>query len=130
METSVSVLMAARNAAPWVGEAVDSILGQGIADLELICVDDGSSDGTADLLEGFGDARVKVFRQSWLGLATSLNRAARLAQAPILARMDADDVALPGRLVHQLEYLQAHPEVGLVGTGWVEVEDPFIARLP
>ena len=119
---AVSVLMGVHNGAPWVREAVDSVLRQTAGDLELIVVDDGSTDATADLLAAVRDPRLRVERRPRQGLTRSLIRALAQAQAPLLARLDADDLALPERLERQLAYLASHPEVGLLGTAASEVD--------
>ena len=113
--------MSVYNGAPWVREAVESVLTQTASDLELIVVDDGSTDATPELLSAIRDARLRVERQARAGLTRSLNRALRLASAPLVARMDADDVALPERFARQLDFLERHPEVGLLGTGCHEI---------
>jgi len=117
----VSVVMAVHDGARWLREAVDSALGQTLADLELIAIDDGSTDATADILAGYRDRRLTVVRQARAGLTRSLNRGLRLAATPLVARLDADDVALPERLARQAAFLDAHPEVGMLGTGCREV---------
>ena len=109
--------MSVRNGERWVGEAVESILGQTFDDLEFIVVDDGSTDSTGAILDARKDPRLRVIHQPPSGLTTSLNRAWRLSGAALLARMDADDVAHPDRLARQVTFLDAHPEVGLLGTG-------------
>ena len=113
--------MSVHNAAPWLREAMESVLAQTAADLELIVIDDGSTDATPDVLAAISDPRLRVERQEWRGLTQSLNRALRLANAPLLARMDADDVSLPERFERQLAFLDAHPDVGLLGTGCHEI---------
>ena len=119
---AVSVLMGVWNGAPRVREAVSSVLGQTLADLELIVIDDGSADGTPAILDSFGDPRLRIERRARGGLTSALNRALALARAPLLARLDADDVALPERLARQVAYLDAHPDVGLLGTAAREVD--------
>ena len=119
---AVSVLMAVRNGAPWVGEAAKSVFAQTAADLELIVIDDGSTDATSALLATFRDPRLRVEHQPPSGLTRSLNRALALARAPLVARLDADDVALPDRLACQRAFLYAHPDIGLLGTGAREVD--------
>lgn len=118
---TVSVLMSVYNGAAWMREAVESILAQRASDFEFIVIDDGSTDATPDLLAGFHDRRLRVERHPRAGLTRSLNTALRLATAPLVARMDADDVALPDRLARQLAFLGSHPEVGLLGTGCHEI---------
>lgn len=120
---AVSVLMAVRDGVPWVGEAVASVLGQSAGDLELIVIDDGSRDGTPALLAAVADPRLRVERRPPAGLTASLNRALALARAPLLARLDADDLALPERLARQRAFMDAHPEVGLLGAGACEVDE-------
>ena len=117
----VSIVMAVHDGARWLREAVDSALGQTLDDLELIVVDDGSTDATAEILASYGDRRLSVVRQPRAGLTRSLNRGLRVAAAPLVARLDADDVALPERLARQVAFLDAHPEVGVLGTGCREI---------
>ena len=119
---AVSVLMGVWNGAPRVREAVGSVLGQTMGDLELIVIDDGSTDGTPAILESFGDPRLRVERRARGGLTSALNRALALARAPLLARLDADDLAVPERLARQVAFLDAHPDVGLLGSAAREVD--------
>jgi len=118
---AVSVVMAVYNGEPWLGEALASILGQSLIDLEFIVVDDGSTDGTPKRLAAIGDTRVSVLRQSRSGQTAALNRGLRAARAPLIARIDADDVALPERLARQAAFLADHPDVGLLGTAAREI---------
>ena len=120
----VSVLMSVYNAERYVGEAIESILGQGFRDVEFIIVDDGSTDGTSEILRGFQDDRVILVRnEENIGLTRSLNRGLELARGKYIARLDADDVSLPDRLEKQVQFLDAHPDVGLVGCA-AEYIDP------
>jgi glycosyltransferase involved in cell wall biosynthesis len=114
--------MSVRNGAPWVRDAVQSVLEQSAGDLELIAVDDGSVDATPALLAAVRDPRLRVESAPPRGLTASLNHALALARAPLVARLDADDVARPDRLARQRAFLDAHPEVGLLGTGAREVD--------
>jgi len=118
----VSVLTGVHDGAPWVGEAVQSLLGQTLHDLEVIVVDDGSTDATPALQGAIRDPRLRLERQPQAGLTRALNRALGLARAPVVARLDADDLALPERLERQLAFLASHPEVGLLGTAAREVD--------
>jgi glycosyltransferase involved in cell wall biosynthesis len=119
---AVSVAMAVFDGAPWVGAAVESLLGQTLADLEVVVIDDGSTDATPEVLASIRDPRLRIERRARQGLTRALNRALDLARAPLVARLDADDVALPERLARQRQYLDAHPDVGLLGTGAREVD--------
>jgi len=118
----VSVLMSVRDGAPWVADAVRSVLAQTAGDLELIVIDDGSTDATPEILGRVSDPRLRVLRQARLGLTLSLNRALGLARGALVARLDADDVALPERFARQRAFLAAHPDIGLLGTGAREVD--------
>jgi len=122
MTPAVSVLMAVRDGAPWVADAVASVLAQTDGDLELIVVDDGSTDATPGLLAAVGDPRLRVLRGPREGLTRSLNRALGAARADLVARLDADDLALPERLARQRAFLARRPEVGLLGTAAREVD--------
>ena len=115
----VTVLMSVHNGERYLREAVDSILGQSLADFEFLIVDDGSTDGTADILASFKDSRIRVLRNSErLGLAASLNRGMALAGGNYIARMDADDRSLPDRLARQVAFMEQHPEIGACGSGF------------
>ncbi len=118
----MSVLLAVWNGEPWVAKAVASVLGQTDGDLELIVMDDGSSDATPDRLAAVTDPRLRVQRQARAGLTRALNRALGLARGELVARLDADDVALPERFARQRAFLAEHPGVGLLGTAALEVD--------
>lgn len=120
----VSFVVAAHDAAAFVGEAARSVLRQTIDDLELIVVDDCSSDATGDLVAAIGDRRVQVLRnERQLGLAASLNRGLDAARGRYVARLDADDVALPRRLAAQLAALDRNPRLAILGTGVLEIDE-------
>ena len=122
----VSVIMAVYNAAPFLREAVASILTQTYNDFELIAVDDSSSDASLSILEGFDEPRIRVIRhQTNTGAALSRNDALAVARGELIAIMDADDVCVSTRLERQVAFLDANPHVGLVGCG---VYDNISAR--
>jgi hypothetical protein len=115
---AISVLMPVRNGERFVAEAVESVLSQTFADLELLVLDDGSTDSTPQILERLAaaDSRLVVHRRApGRTLAEALNAAAELSRAPLLARLDADDLALPERLGLQTEFLSENPDVVLLG---------------
>src|SRR3989442_4482001 len=117
----VSVVRAVYSAEPWLSEAVESVLGQTFGAFEFVVIDDGSSDATPEILRRFHDSRLRVPRPHQAGQPPALNHALRLSQGPLIARMDGDDVALPDRLARQGAFLDAHPEVGLLGTACHEI---------
>ena len=120
----VSVALATRDAGAYLPVAVRSILRQTLGDLELIVVDDGSTDETVEVLDAIADARLVVLRnETSLGLAASLNRALEMARGRYVARLDADDVALPGRLNRQLEAITSRPGLAVLGSGILELDD-------
>ena len=110
--------MPAFNAAAFIGQAIDSILAQEYRSLELIVVDDGSTDDTARIAEEFKqkDRRVRLVRQKNAGQAAANNAGIADAQGKLIARMDADDVSLPDRLTRQVRYLSGHPATVAVGS--------------
>lgn len=119
-EPLVSVLLPVYNAASSVQEAIESILRQTYRNFELIIIDDGSTDESGRVIQAISDPRIRVIHQPNQGLSAALNRAIEMAQGVYLARQDADDLSLPRRLDRQVDFLEAHPEVGMVGT-WAEV---------
>lgn len=113
---SISVLMPAYNADAFVRGSVESVLAQTLADLELIVVDDCSTDRTGEILRGIGDPRLRLYRNERnLGIVATLNRAHGLARGAYIARLDADDLSLPTRFEKQRRFLEQHPEVMIVG---------------
>lgn len=113
----VSVILPCYNGEAYLREAVQSILDQTLADLELIVVDDGSTDGSSKILRTMAaqDARIQVVTQPNGGIVAALNTAIDHARGTYIARMDADDVSYPERLAFQASYLDCHPDVVLVG---------------
>jgi glycosyltransferase involved in cell wall biosynthesis len=104
------------NEAPFVGAAIESVLRQTVSDLELVIVDNGSTDESPEILRRISDPRVRVFRNSRnLGSAAASNRVVRESRAPLIARMDADDIALPDRLEKQLAAFAGQPALALLG---------------
>jgi glycosyltransferase involved in cell wall biosynthesis len=112
---SVSVIIPAYNARVHIGEAIDSVLAQGYENLEIIVVDDGSGDGTADFVTQHYPA-VQLIRKANGGAATARNAGLRAASGEYIAFLDADDLWLPGKLNAQLRYLTDHPDILMLCT--------------
>jgi glycosyltransferase involved in cell wall biosynthesis len=91
-----------------------------MADFELVIIDDGSTDKSWDIISGFGDCRIRAFRQNNSGLAATLNIGLKLARAPFVSRQDQDDWMHPERLERQLAFMQVNPDCAAVGT-WAEI---------
>src|SRR4030042_1564031 len=136
-QPKISVIMSVYNGMPYLKEAVESILGQTYKNFEFIIVDDASNDKIWEFLKSLKDKqslrsssaswrtaglkRIKLIKnQKNLGLATSLNKALRIARGDFIARMDADDISLPNRFEEQIKFLIKHPEIDLCGT-WVDL---------
>lgn len=114
----VSIAMPVRNVASTVAIAIRSILLQTYTNWELLLIDDGSSDHTAEIVREFRDERIRLIAHvQSLGLAVRLNEAIALAKGRYFARMDGDDVCFPSRLTKQVAYLEARQEVDLLGCG-------------
>ena len=116
-----SVIVPAYNAERWIGRTIDSVLAQTMPDLELIVVDDGSTDGTVDALSRFGDDLVLI-RQENAGVAAARNAGARRAVARHLAFLDADDLWEPQKLERQLDVIEANADLVLVHGPIIEID--------
>lgn len=112
----VSVLLPVHNGFPYVPEAIESIVNQTERRWKLIVVNDGSKDETREYLDTLTDPRIIVLHQENKGLAYSLNRALELSDTKYIARMDCDDISDPDRFKRQVDFLEANPEIGLLGT--------------
>lgn len=124
-DLSISVVLAVWNGERYLAEAIESVLKQDAGGMEVIVVDDGSTDGTPGILSKLeSDARIRVLRQSNQGLVAALNAGIQLSRGEYIARIDADDVCMPGRLSAQRSFLERHPEVLAVG-GAIELIDEY-----
>lgn len=118
---AISVAMSVYNGERFLAEAIESVLAQTFTDFEFLIVDDGSTDSSRKIIEAYAakDARIRPIVRENRGLIASLNQMLAEARAPLVARMDADDVCLPERLARQAEFLHDHPDYGVVGC-WTE----------
>lgn len=135
MLPQVSILMPVYNTAPYIREAMDSMLSQTFTDFELIVLNDCSPDNAEEILDTYDDPRIVRYRgERNVGLANVLNVGIEMARGKYIARMDSDDLSLPNRLKVQVDYLETHPDIDLVSVGmqlfgakeevWTRVSDP------
>lgn len=135
-EPLVSVVMPVYNAGRFLSVAVNSIVEQTFRDWEMICVNDGSTDGSGKLLDHFAlkDNRIRVVHQPNTGIVGALNRGCELARGPLICRMDSDDISIPERMEKQLAFLRRSPHCVAVGGSILEIDtdgDPLCcSRLP
>lgn len=131
----VSILMPVYNTAPYLREAMDSLLSQTFSDFELIVLNDCSPDNAEEILDTYNDPRIVRYRgEKNVGLSNVLNVGIELARGKYIARMDSDDISLSNRLQVQVDYLEAHPEIDLVSVGmqlfgakeevWIREQNP------
>lgn len=113
----ITVLLPAYNAEHTIAATIESVLAQTFKDFELLIINDGSTDGTADVIKGFVDCCIKLVNNDGnKGLIYTLNRGIELATGRYIARMDADDIMAPQRLQKQFELLESRPEIDLCST--------------
>jgi hypothetical protein len=115
---AVSVVMPVRGVAPFIGAALDSIVRQSGVSFEIICIDDGAAPRTLGMMTEWAadNPMMRVIANNGNGISDALNLGISRARGRFVARMDADDIALPGRLSLQVAYLERHPEVVVLGT--------------
>jgi glycosyltransferase involved in cell wall biosynthesis len=116
MSCKITILIPAFNGMPYLRDAIQSLMEQTERNWRCVVVNDGSTDGTREFLDSIRDDRFIILHQKNAGIAAAINRGLQHCHTPYIARLDADDVALPTRLARQLAYLECHPDVGLVGT--------------
>lgn len=121
----VSVVMSAYNASDYIDAAITSILNQSFKDLEFIIINDGSTDDTLKIINGFAkkDKRIKVISRENKGLVASLNEGIDAARAAIIARQDADDISYPTRLQKQFEALDTNVSLAIVGSSMTTIDE-------
>lgn len=113
---TVSIIMSVFNGQDYLKECIDSILDQTYRDFEFIIINDGSDDQTSEIVKEYHDSRIRAFNQENLGLTKSLNKAISFSLGNYVARIDADEIAMPNRLAAQVEFLDSNPDIGLVGS--------------
>lgn len=121
-QPAVSVCMPVYNASRYLRECIDSVLSQTFVDFEFLIVDDGSDDDSAAIVESYADPRIRLIRREH-GYIASLNCLLDEARGRYIARMDADDVMLPDRLRLQFDYMEAHPDVDVLGGGAITIDE-------
>ncbi len=109
--------MSVYNGEEFLAPALESVLNQSFRGFEFIIIDDGSTDRSAEIVKGYKDPRILLVRQENQGLAVALNRGIELATGEYVARQDADDISHPERFATQVRFLDAHPEIAVLGTG-------------
>ncbi len=122
-QPAISIILPAYNAAKYIEQTISSLLNQTFTDFELLVIDDGSTDNTVSVIKKFTDSRIILIQNEHnLGLVKTLNKATMLCKGNYIARMDADDIALPQRLQLQKEFLDAHTNIAATA-GWVNFID-------
>ncbi|MDP9046905.1 MAG: glycosyltransferase family 2 protein [Bacteroidota bacterium] len=124
----VTVLMPAYNAAKYIEEAIASVLEQTLSDFELLIINDGSTDETANIVRSFNDSRIVLITQDNKGVAAALNLGLTYARASYIARFDADDICYPNRLKIQYDFITDYPEYSIIGSAadYVDAHGHFI----
>ena len=115
--TIVSVIIPAYNCDRYIGEAIASVFAQTYTDYELIIVDDGSTDNTAQVIKSYGD-RINYIYQTNQGVAQARNRGLAVAQGKYIAFLDQDDFFYPHKLASQVELMEQKPHLGMINSGW------------
>lgn len=112
----ITVMIPVFNREKYVGEAIESILAQSLEDFELLLIDDGSTDGSLEIMQSYTDPRVRVVQnEANLGIPKTRNKALELARGQYTALLDSDDTAHPNRLAKQFAFLESHPDHAMVG---------------
>lgn len=115
----VTVLMPVYNGEKYLAEAIESILNQTFDGFEFLIINDGSTDRSVEIIEAYDDRRIRLVQnKSNLKLIATLNKGLELAGGEYIARMDCDDVSMPGRLEKQVEFMDRNPHVGILGSGF------------
>lgn len=119
----VSVILPVYNAEKYIESAIKSVLAQDFIDFELIIVNDGSTDGSLKLIEGFKDSRIILINKENQGISHALNDGLRFASGEFIARMDADDICHPRRISRQVEFLRKNSSIVLVASNVIYIDE-------
>ncbi|MGG2140284.1 glycosyltransferase family 2 protein [Symbiopectobacterium sp. RP] len=117
----ISVIIPVFNAENYIKEAVESIIQQSYTNIEIIIINDGSVDGTSEILNKLNDSRIKIYERYNKGLVYTLNELVQCAKGKYIARMDADDISMPNRLEEQVKYLECGFDI--VGSNLVKIDN-------
>lgn len=124
MQPLVTVLMPVYNGQSYLREAIQSILEQTYINFELLIMDDGSTDQSAEIVKSYRDKRIKLYQsEKNEGISKTLNKGIKLSRGQYIARMDSDDISHPDRFMHQVTFLEEHPEIGVLGSGIENLKD-------
>jgi len=126
----ISIIMPMKNAATYVTDSVDSVLSQKHVDIELIVVDDGSTDDSKDKVEKFGDKRIILLSNKGAGIPAALNRGFEFTNSKYVARCDADDLYGSNRLKRQVDFLESHYNYGAVCGSYGIIDETGLDRVP
>lgn len=119
-----SVIIPLYNKAPYVRKAVESVLGQTLGDYEIIIIDNGSIDGSSEIVAGFTDSRIRIIRlEENIGVSNARNKGVSLSTAPYITFLDADDWWEPTFLEEMRGLIERHPDAGIYGTGYYIVKN-------
>lgn len=116
----VSIVLPVKNGSDYINKAIDSILAQTFTNFELIVIDDGSDDNTAQIVRAYDDPRIILICQENQGVSRASNRGFELSRGKYITRHDHDDLSMPTRIEKQVKFLETHPECSFVGT-WAQI---------
>jgi glycosyltransferase involved in cell wall biosynthesis len=119
----ISVIMGVHNGEKYLRDSVESVLNQTFSDFEFIIIDDGSTDGSAEILQSYSDPHIRLYHQENRGLTASLNRAILLAKGRYIARQDADDISMEMRFEEQFRFLEMNPDAVIVGSSCILIDE-------
>jgi len=122
-QPKISVIIPTYNKAQYLKEAIESVLNQAYKEIEVIVIDDGSTDDTGEVIKSFDDTRIIYFFQKNKGPAAARNSGLKKAKGRYVAFLDSDDLWLSGKLKRQMDFIEKNPEIELLGTGCYEITD-------